>query len=82
MNDNSGLDLRVYEERMATEFRRQRPSVLFRPSLALDGNKYFVLYGPNIMEGCAGFGDSPEEAMDDFDRNWSAKPFLKTGAQS
>ena len=48
----------------------QRPSVLYRPDAGLDGNKYFVLYGPNLMEGCSGFGDTLAEAMIDFDKNW------------
>ena len=43
-----------------------RPSVLFRPDVAIDGNKYSVLYGSNLMEGCAGFGDTLAEAMADF----------------
>ncbi len=50
-----------------------RPSVLFRPDVAIDGNKYSVLYGTNLMEGCAGHGDSLAEAMADFDKNWHRK---------
>lgn len=48
----------------------QRPSVLYRPSIARDGNKWSALYGDNIMEGVCGYGDTPEQAMADFDRNW------------
>ena len=48
----------------------QRPSAVFRPTLGIDGNKWCALYGPNIQEGVCGFGDSPAEAMYDFDRNW------------
>ena len=33
-----------------------RPSVLFRPDLSLDGNQFCALYGPDLMQGCAGFG--------------------------
>ena len=51
----------------------ERPSVLYRPSLSMDGNKWCALYGENIVEGCAGFGDSPADAMWDFDKNWGAK---------
>lgn len=50
-----------------------RPSVLFRPALSIDGNQWCALYGTNIQEGVAGFGDSPANAMWDFDRNWNAK---------
>lgn len=50
-----------------------RPSVEYRPEIYLDGNKWCALYGVNLQEGVAGFGDSPAEAMSEFDRNWTAK---------
>jgi len=71
--DNSFLEQHIYEETMITLYEQQRPSVLFKPDLKLDGDKYSVLYGSNIMEGIAGFGDSADEAMRDFDRNWRCK---------
>lgn len=49
----------------------QRPSVLYRPSISLDGKKWCALYGENLQDGVAGFGDSPAVAMADFDRRWS-----------
>lgn len=47
-----------------------RPSVLFRPALSIDGNKWCALYGDNLQDGVAGFGDSPDAAMRDFDTRW------------
>ena len=47
-----------------------RPSVLYRPALAPDGNQWCALYGANLMEGIAGFGDTPELAMCDFDNQF------------
>lgn len=47
-----------------------RPCVLFRPALSVDGNQWCALYGANIQDGVAGFGDSPAAAMYEFDRNW------------
>lgn len=47
-----------------------RPSVLYRPTLGIDGNQFFFLYGSNLMEGCAGFGDTAALAALDFDNNW------------
>lgn len=47
-----------------------RPSVLWRPTICQDGSKWHALYGPNQMEGVSGFGDTPAEAMADFDNNW------------
>lgn len=50
----------------------RRPSVLYRPALTVDGNQWCALYGRDLVEGVAGFGDSPALAMADFDRNWCA----------
>lgn len=50
----------------------RRPSAVFRPSLYIDGNQWCALYGANIQDGVAGFGNSPDLAMQDFDRNWRA----------
>ncbi len=47
-----------------------RPHVLMRPSISLDGNQWCALYGANLQDGVAGFGDTPESAMRDFDKNW------------
>lgn len=61
---------------MAAESAREasaeqcRPSVLFRPSLSLDGDQWCALYGQDLQDGVAGFGDSPANAMNDFDRAW------------
>lgn len=55
----------------AAEF--SRPSVLFRPDISIDGDKWLALYGKNLQDGVAGFGDSPAGAMADFDDNWCRK---------
>ncbi|MCB7127910.1 MAG: hypothetical protein J3T61_00025 [Candidatus Brocadiales bacterium] len=55
------------------QYETTRPSVLFRPEVTIDGNMYSVLYGADLMQGCAGFGDSLAEAMADFDKNWCQK---------
>ncbi len=60
-----------------TEEERQRPSVLFRPSLSIDGNQWCALYGDNLQDGVAGFGNTPDEAMRKFDIAWQTK--LKGG---
>jgi len=49
------------------------PSAIYRPSIAPDGNKWCALYGENLAEGVAGFGDTPAEAMADFDAAWHRK---------
>lgn len=47
-----------------------RPCMKWRPRLFIDGNQWCALYGENLQDGVAGFGDSPEAAMLAFDREW------------
>jgi hypothetical protein len=48
----------------------ERPSTRLRPKIMQDGNQWCALYGDNLQEGISGFGDTPEEAYADFDREW------------
>ena len=52
------------------EYTVFRPHVTFTPKLFLDGNQWCALYGNNIQEGIAGFGDTPEDAVVDFNNNF------------
>lgn len=54
-------------------YEQQRPSTLFKPAISMDGNQWCALYGENLQDGLAGFGDTVAKAMDDFDKNWSAQ---------
>lgn len=51
-------------------YHQTRPSVLFRPRLFPDGDRWCALYGDNLQEGVAGFGSTPAGAMADFDQAW------------
>ena len=64
---------KVYEDLRYSAEQWGKPHVTMRPSLTIDGNQWCALYGKNLMEGVAGFGDSPAEAMIDFDRQWFTK---------
>ncbi len=55
------------------ENEQRRPSVLFRPQIYIDGDKWCALYGANVQDGVMGSGNSPDEAMADFDKAWWAK---------
>jgi len=50
-----------------------RPCVVWKPRVFIDGNKWCALYGESLQDGVAGFGDSPSDAMFEFDRAWYAK---------
>lgn len=57
----------------ATALEMQRASVLYRPALSIEGGQWCALYGDNLNDGVAGFGDSPADAMADFDKAWHTK---------
>ncbi len=52
---------------------KKRPFMLLRPRMFREGNQWCALYGENLQEGVAGFGDSPEEAALSFDSEWIKK---------
>lgn len=69
----------VEEERLRLAQDSLRPSMILRPSLSIDSNKWCALYGANLQDGVCGFGDSPDEAYRDFDREWYTKLPLVPG---
>ena len=48
----------------------RRPFVLLRPKMFPDGNKWCALYGDNIHDGVAAFGDTPDAAALQFYIEW------------
>lgn len=70
---NAGLSHEAHMANVAIQnavAQYERPSVLYRPALYIDGDKYCALYGADIMSGCAGFGATAAKAMADFDKHW------------
>jgi hypothetical protein len=60
-------------ERQITAQVLRAPHVLMRPAIFPDGNAWCALYGEDLQEGVAGFGDTPEAAAADFDKNWNTQ---------
>jgi len=48
-----------------------RPSMILRPKLFIDGDRWCARHGEKSFEGVEGYGRSPEQAYEDFDRNWT-----------
>lgn len=44
-----------------------------KPKIMLDGNKWCCLYGDNLQEGIAGFGETPIDAILDFNKAFYKK---------
>jgi len=49
------------------------PSAIYNPKLFIDGDQWCALYGDNIQDGVAGFGKSPQKAIEAFNKAWSAE---------
>lgn len=71
------IDQRAAELRMSREqdlsHELLRPFRMMKTAISKDGNQWCVLYGDNVQDGVAGFGDSPDEASRDFDKAWYEK---------
>ena len=60
----------AFQEISNAGFEQQRPFMLLRPNIYMDGDEWCALYGENLQDGIAGFGKTPHEAAYDFDKNW------------
>lgn len=63
----------VQESFQQVAYEQMRPASIFKPKLYRDGNQWCALLGEDLQSGVAGFGDSPAEAMWDFDVQWNTK---------
>lgn len=57
----------LQEQFCSTAMEMARPSVLFKPTLSIDGDMWCALLGASLAEGLAGFGKTPHDAMAAFD---------------
>lgn len=44
--------------------------VTLKPEIKIDGNQWCVLFGENLQDGVAGFGDTPYLAVLAFNKAW------------
>jgi hypothetical protein len=54
---------------------------LLNPKVFIDGDQWCVLYGENLQDGVAGFGETPAKAVYAFDAAWRTK-LKQAGAKS
>ena len=60
----------AYTIQADVERQRLRPFMLLKPDVFADGDKWCVLYGPDIQIGVCAFGNTPEQASIQFDIEW------------
>lgn len=87
--DETLLDAKLETERLrqAILYRRLRPSFLYRSFIYTDGDKWICvggmddehiaqeIFGEDINARVYGYGESPEAALEDFDRAWETGDF-------
>ena len=61
----------IQQEFISAAHEMQRPCVLFKPKVFIDGNMWCALYGEDLQNGIAGFGETVKAAMFDFDDKWN-----------
>jgi len=49
-----------------------RPCVVLHVPARKDGDMFCALFGGDLQVGVSGWGNTPDEALDDFDRRWAA----------
>lgn len=77
----NAFDISWEKDAVKTEFLNvayewQRPSVVFKPTISQDGNAWLAILG-DLPTGVVGAGNTPAEAMADFDKAWH-RPALST----
>lgn len=90
MNDHDSMMVRmeamsavwnVQDQFVNTAECLREPAVLYKPKVFIDGDKWCALYGDDLQNGVCGFGDSPRNAMIDFNRAWDEKITVKESIQ-
>ena len=64
----------LHQEVLVVSHELTRPSRTMRPRIFKDGTEWCALYGENLQDGVCGFGESPEEACQAFDAEWTGQP--------
>lgn len=61
---------RQHEVKMAILYEQVEYNLvaMLKPRITKDGNQWCVLYGDNLQDGIAGFGDTPHAAILDFNK--------------
>lgn len=49
------------------------PHVIYKAKVVQDGNAWCASVGENPMEGVFAYGDTPQQACEEFDKAWRGK---------
>ena len=60
----------IDEYNLSAAMEGSLPFAIYKPKMFIDGDQWCALYGDNLQDGIAGFGDSPNDAKNNFNINW------------
>ena len=66
-------DLHTQMQNILVEQSQYQLFQMLKPELKQDGNQWCVLYGDNLQVGITGFGDTPYEAIRNWNQAWHSK---------
>ncbi len=68
-------DRMIHQSKMNASIEAEEYNLtgVLKPRIYIDGNQWCVLYGENLQDGVAGFGDSPYLAVLAFNKEWHRK---------
>lgn len=74
---------RQHEMKMAvlTEQFEYNLFSMLKPKVFMDGDKWCVLYGDNLQDGVAGFGNTPHDAVIDFNQAFNRNKSPRGGGE-
>ena len=52
------------------EYEGMNLVAILNPRIFINGKKWCVLYGKDLQDGIAGFGETPRKAVLDFNKAW------------
>jgi hypothetical protein len=57
------------------------PAARLRPNMGTTGDHWLAFIGPNLREGATGLGDTPRDALEDFNRRFMEPVISRNGSE-
>jgi len=62
------------------ETHPRSPAARLRPKMGIEGDVWLAFIGPKLREGAAGLGDTPRDALEDFNRTFLEPVISRNGS--
>jgi hypothetical protein len=57
------------------------PAARLRPKIGMAGDVWLAFIGPELREGASGLGQTPRDALDDFNRHFMEPVISRNGSE-